>query len=67
MAAARARSPSYMNERDFPHVVELPPSGFRDQNFDSNAFHHEGSVHVIDIPNVRAKHSFRAGTGCECN
>ena len=25
----------------------------------------DGSVHVIDIPNRRAKHSFRAGTGCE--
>jgi YVTN family beta-propeller protein len=26
----------------------------------------DGSVHVIDIPARRAKHSFRAGTGCEC-
>jgi len=25
----------------------------------------DGSVHVIDIPKGRAKHSFRAGTGCE--
>jgi YVTN family beta-propeller protein len=25
----------------------------------------DGSVHVIDIPNRRAKHSFHAGTGCE--
>src|SRR3954468_10482232 len=25
----------------------------------------DGSVHVIDIRNRRAKHSFRAGTGCE--
>ena len=25
----------------------------------------DGSVHVIDIPNRRAKHSFQAGTGCE--
>jgi YVTN family beta-propeller protein len=25
----------------------------------------DGSVHVIDIPNRRAKHSFRAGNGCE--
>jgi YVTN family beta-propeller protein len=25
----------------------------------------DGSVHVIDIPNRRAKASFRAGTGCE--
>jgi YVTN family beta-propeller protein len=25
----------------------------------------DGSVHVIDIPNRRAKTSFRAGTGCE--
>jgi YVTN family beta-propeller protein len=25
----------------------------------------DGSVHVIDIPNRRAKTSFKAGTGCE--
>src|SRR5882724_1538410 len=25
----------------------------------------DGSVHVIDIPSRQAKHSFRAGTGCE--
>jgi YVTN family beta-propeller protein len=25
----------------------------------------DGSVHVIDIPSRRAKHSFQAGTGCE--
>jgi DNA-binding beta-propeller fold protein YncE len=25
----------------------------------------DGSVHAIDIPKGRAKHSFRAGTGCE--
>ena len=25
----------------------------------------DGSMHVIDIPERRAKHSFRAGTGCE--
>jgi hypothetical protein len=25
----------------------------------------DGSVHVIDIPNRRHKHSFAAGTGCE--
>jgi hypothetical protein len=25
----------------------------------------DGSVHVIDIPKRRSKHSFRAGTGCE--
>ena len=26
----------------------------------------DGSVHVIDIPSRRHKHSFAAGTGCEC-
>jgi YVTN family beta-propeller protein len=26
----------------------------------------DGSIHVIDIPKRRAKHSFRAGAGCEC-
>jgi DNA-binding beta-propeller fold protein YncE len=25
----------------------------------------DGSVHVVDIPNGRVKHSFQAGTGCE--
>ena len=25
----------------------------------------DGSMHIIDIPKRRAKHSFRAGTGCE--
>jgi DNA-binding beta-propeller fold protein YncE len=25
----------------------------------------DGSVHVIDIPSARVKHSFKAGTGCE--
>ena len=25
----------------------------------------DGSVHVIDIPDKRAKSSFQAGTGCE--
>jgi YVTN family beta-propeller protein len=25
----------------------------------------DGSVHVIDVPNRRSKHSFAAGTGCE--
>ncbi len=25
----------------------------------------DGSIHVIDIPKRRAKHSFHAGTGCE--
>ena len=25
----------------------------------------DGSVHVIDIPKRRSKHSFGAGTGCE--
>jgi len=26
----------------------------------------DGSVHVIDIPDRRAKHNFQAGAGCEC-
>ena len=25
----------------------------------------DGSVHVVDIPAQRVKHSFHAGTGCE--
>jgi hypothetical protein len=25
----------------------------------------DGSVHIVDIPARRVKHSFHAGTGCE--
>ena len=26
----------------------------------------DGSVHIVDMVERRAKHSFRAGAGCEC-
>src|SRR5215813_10430131 len=36
----------HMNERDFPHIIELelPPGGFRSQSLDFDAFHRERSI-----------------------
>jgi len=36
---------AHMNERDFPHIVELalPPGGFRSQSLEFDAFHRERS------------------------
>jgi len=36
----------HMNERDFPHIVELelPPGGLRSQSLDFDAFHRERSI-----------------------
>jgi len=36
----------HMNERDFPHIVELelPLGGFRSQSLDFDAFHRERSI-----------------------
>ena len=38
----------HMNERDFPHLVELalPPGGIRDQSLEFNAFHHECGIPI---------------------
>jgi hypothetical protein len=38
----------HMNERDFPHLVELelPPAGLRDRSFEFNAFHHERGIPI---------------------
>ena len=37
---------AHMNERDFPHIVELalPPGGFRSQSLEFDAFHHERAL-----------------------
>jgi hypothetical protein len=37
-----------MNERDFPHLVELelPPGGFRSQNLEFDAFHRERGIPI---------------------
>jgi hypothetical protein len=37
-----------MNERDFPHLVELglPPGGFRNQSFEFNAFHRDRGIPI---------------------
>ena len=38
----------HMNERDFPHIVELelPPGGFRNRALEFDAFHHERRIAV---------------------
>jgi hypothetical protein len=44
-----------MNERDFPHLVELelPPGGLPSQNLEFDAFHRE---HGIPIRRGRGRH-----------
>jgi len=39
---------AHMNERDFPHIVELalPPGGFRSQSLEFDAFHRERSIPI---------------------
>jgi hypothetical protein len=38
----------HMNERDFPHLVELElsPGGFRNQSFEFNAFHRDRGIPI---------------------
>src|SRR5262249_24984030 len=38
----------HMNERDFPHIVELelPPGGFRSQGLEFDAFHRERGIPI---------------------
>ena len=38
----------HLNERDFPHVVdlELPPGGFRNKSLEFDAFHRERSIPI---------------------
>jgi hypothetical protein len=39
---------AHINERDFPHIVELelPPGGFRNLALEFDAFHHERRIPV---------------------
>jgi hypothetical protein len=48
MSRRKSEITGHMNERDFPHLVELelPPGGFRDQSFELNAFHHERGIPI---------------------
>jgi hypothetical protein len=43
MSRRKGEITGHMNERDFPHLVELvlPPGGLRDQSLEFNAFHRE--------------------------
>lgn len=38
----------HMNEREFPHIVELelPPGGFRSQGLEFDAFHRERGISI---------------------
>jgi hypothetical protein len=48
MSRRKSEITGHMNERDFPHLVELElsPGGFRDQSFELNAFHHERGIPI---------------------
>ena len=43
MSRRKGEVTGHMNEREFPHLVELelPPGGFRSQNLEFDAFHRE--------------------------
>jgi hypothetical protein len=48
MTRRRGEITGRMNERDFPHIVELPVprGGFRDISFSIDAFHQERGVEI---------------------
>jgi hypothetical protein len=48
MSRRKSEITGYMNERDFPHVVELvlPPEGFRSVLLEIDAFHRERRIPV---------------------
>jgi hypothetical protein len=48
MSRRKGEITGHMNERDFPHLVELelPRGGFRDRIFEFNAFHHERGIPI---------------------
>ena len=48
MSRRKSEITGHMNERDFPHLVELalPPGGIRDQSLEFNAFHHECGIPI---------------------
>ena len=55
MSRRKGEVTGHMNEREFPHLVELklPPGGFRSQNLEFDAFHRE---HGIPIRRGRGRH-----------
>jgi hypothetical protein len=48
MSRRKGEITGHINERDFPHLVELelPPGGFRSQSFEFDAFHRERSIPI---------------------
>jgi hypothetical protein len=48
MSRRKGEVTAHMNEREFPHLVELelPPSGFRSQNLEFDAFHGERGIPI---------------------
>jgi hypothetical protein len=55
MSRRKGEVTGHMNEREFPHLVELklPPGGFRSQNLEFDAFHRE---YGIPIRRGRGRH-----------
>ena len=55
MSGRKSEVTGHMNEREFPHLVELklPPGGFRSQNLEFDAFHRE---YGIPIRRGRGRH-----------
>jgi hypothetical protein len=48
MSRRKGEVTGHMNEREFPHLVELelPPGGFRSQNLEFDAFHRERGIPI---------------------
>ncbi len=48
MSRRKSEIPGHMNERDFPHVVELelPSGGFRSHSFEFDAFHRDRGIPI---------------------
>jgi hypothetical protein len=48
MSRRKSEITGHMNERDFPHIVELelPPGGFRSQSLEFDAFHHDRGIPI---------------------
>ncbi|TMJ79419.1 MAG: surface layer protein [Alphaproteobacteria bacterium] len=57
--------PSFRQQTAIPVGSQPMDMAFRDDEL-FVACQGDGSVHVIDIPDRRAKYSFQAGAGCEC-
>ena len=53
MSRRKSEITGHMNERDFPHLVELelPPGGFRNKSQEFESFHREpGRMHASTSP-----------------